>query len=81
MSTNQPDISGLQRKVATALHEHWKLYLLEGVILLLLGFIAMAIPPLATLAFTLVLGWLFLISGVMGLITTCLLYTSDAADE
>ena len=27
-------------------------------------------PPVATLAFTIVLGWLFLFSGVMGLITT-----------
>ena len=27
-------------------------------------------PPIATLAFTIVLGWLFLLSGVMGLVTT-----------
>lgn len=70
MSTNQSDIQGIQRAVATALHEHWKLYLAEGVLLLVLGFIAIAIPPLATLAVTILFGWLFLISGVMGLITT-----------
>jgi uncharacterized membrane protein HdeD (DUF308 family) len=70
MSTNQPDIKGIQRAVANALHEHWKLYLAEGVVLLVLGFIAIVIPPLATLAVTILLGWLFLISGVMGLITT-----------
>ena len=70
MSTNQPDIKGLQRAVATALHEHWVLYLVEGVVLLVLGLTAIVIPPLATLAVTILLGWLFLVSGVMGLITT-----------
>jgi uncharacterized membrane protein HdeD (DUF308 family) len=70
MSTNQPDIEGIQRGVATALHEHWKLYLAEGIVLLVLGFIAIVIPPIATLAVTILFGWLFLISGVMGLVTT-----------
>jgi len=68
MST--PDIQGIQRAVANALHEHWKLYLAEGILLLVLGFIAIVIPPIATLAVTILLGWLFLLSGVMGLITT-----------
>jgi len=70
MSTNQPDIAGLQRAVANALHEHWKLYLVEGIVLLILGAIAIVIPPIATLAVTIVLGWLFLVSGVVGLFTT-----------
>ena len=70
MSTNQPDIAGIQRAVANALHEHWKLYLFEGVVLLILGVIAIIIPPIATLAVTIVLGWLFLVSGIIGLVTT-----------
>jgi uncharacterized membrane protein HdeD (DUF308 family) len=60
----------LQAAVAKALHEHWKLYLAEGIILVLLGALAVVIPPLATVAFTLLLGWLFLFSGVIGLATT-----------
>ncbi len=68
MST--PDIQGIQRAVANALHQHWKLYLAEGVILVALGLIAILIPPIATLTVTILLGWLFLISGVMGLATT-----------
>jgi uncharacterized membrane protein HdeD (DUF308 family) len=36
----------------------------------LLGAAAIILPVIATLAFTLVIGWLFLISGVVGLITT-----------
>ena len=70
MSANQPDIAGIQRAVANALHEHWVLFLVEGVVLLVLGATAIAIPPLATLALTIVIGWLFLVSGVVGLWTT-----------
>jgi uncharacterized membrane protein HdeD (DUF308 family) len=70
MSTNQPDLAGIQRAVANALHEHWKLYLFEGILLLILGAIAIIIPPIATLAVTIVIGWLFLISGIVGLVTT-----------
>ena len=42
----------------------------EGIVLLVLGAVAIIIPPLATLAVTIVLGWLFLVSGVIGLFTT-----------
>src|SRR5512139_3196936 len=70
MSTNQPDVAGMQRAVANALHRHWILYLVEGVVLVVLGLIAIAIPPLATLAATILLGWLFLVSGAIGLVTT-----------
>ena len=70
MSTNQPDIAKFQRAVNQALHDHWVLYLVEGVVLLVLGAIAIIIPPLATLAATILFGWLFLISGVLGLVTS-----------
>ena len=69
MSTN-PDIAKFQRAVQNALHEHWKLYLAEGIGLLILGALAILLPPLATLAITILFGWLFLISGIMGLVTT-----------
>ncbi len=70
MSANQPDIAKIQSAVANALHEHWVLFLVEGVVLLVLGATAIALPPLATLALTIVIGWLFLVSGVVGLFTT-----------
>ena len=69
MSTNQPDIAKFQRAVASALHAHWLLFLIEGVVLLVLGALH-RLPPLATLAATIIIGWLFLVSGVMGLIIT-----------
>jgi uncharacterized membrane protein HdeD (DUF308 family) len=69
MST-QSDIQGIQRRAATILHEHWVLFLVEGIVLLILGAVAVAIPPLATLALTIFFGWLILISGIVGLVTT-----------
>ena len=68
--TTQSEIQGIQRAARTALHEHWVLFLIEGIVLLILGVIAVIIPPIATLAVTIFLGWLILISGVIGLVTT-----------
>ena len=70
MSLNKPDIEQIQRAIATSLHEHWVLLLVEGIILTILGMAAVVIPPIATLAVEILYGWLFLISGIVGLITT-----------
>ena len=70
MSSQQSGIQGLQRAAAAALHEHWVLFLVEGVVLLVLGATAVVLPPIATLAVTILLGWLFLVSGIIGLFTT-----------
>jgi uncharacterized membrane protein HdeD (DUF308 family) len=64
------DEQGIQAAFRSAIHEHWKLFLIEGIVLVLLGFAAILVPVIATLAFTLVIGWLFLFSGIVGLITT-----------
>ena len=66
----QPDIEQVRQAIATSLHEHWVLYLVEGIILVVLGLIAIVVPPIATLAVELLFGWLFLLSGIVGLITT-----------
>jgi uncharacterized membrane protein HdeD (DUF308 family) len=70
MTMNQPNIEQFQRAVATSLHEHWVMFLIEGIVLVVLGLLAIVVPPIATLAVEILIGWLFLVSGVMGLITT-----------
>jgi uncharacterized membrane protein HdeD (DUF308 family) len=71
MTMNQPGhVQDLQRAVLQSIGEHWKFYLIEGIILVILGLIAIIVPPLATLAVAILIGWLFLISGVAGLIMT-----------
>lgn len=59
-----------RRTVVSAIHEHWVLFLIEGIVLVLLGAAAIVLPVIATLAFTFLIGWLFLFSGAIGLITT-----------
>ena len=56
--------------VARIIREHWKLFLIEGIILVVLGLLAVGVPMLAGLAVTILLGWLFLISGAVGLAAT-----------
>ena len=70
MSMNRPDIDQIQTAMVTSLHEYWRLFLVEGIILVILGLAAIIIPPIATLAVELLFGWLFLISGIAGAITT-----------
>jgi uncharacterized membrane protein HdeD (DUF308 family) len=70
MSINQASAESIGRAVAGAIHEHWLTFLIEGIILVLLGIAAIILPPLATVAFTIIIGWIFLVSGIVGLITT-----------
>ncbi len=70
MSMNSGDINQLQRALTQSVRDHWALFLVEGIVLVVLGMLAIVIPQIATLAVAIFLGWLFLISGVVGLITT-----------
>jgi uncharacterized membrane protein HdeD (DUF308 family) len=64
------DLERMQSAIAASLSEHWHWFLFEGIVLLILGFAAIAIPPLATFAVEILIGWLLLASGVVGLFTT-----------
>ena len=70
MSMNRPGDASPLQALGRTMREHWMMFLVEGIVLLGLGFLAILIPPLATLGITILFGWLFLISGVMGLIAT-----------
>ena len=71
MSTNQPTNAGnLPAMFQKSVHDHWRTFLAEGIILVILGLAAIAIPPLAGLAATIILGWVFLIGGIVGLVST-----------
>src|SRR5205814_779369 len=64
------DIDKLQSEMSAAVKAHWKAFLFEGILLAVLGLAAMLVPPLASFAVTIFLGWMFLISGIGGLIVT-----------
>ena len=71
MSSPQPiDPNRAQAAVTRAIREHSTFFLVEGVILLVLGIAAILLPPFATLAVTIIFGWIFLVSGMIGFVTT-----------
>jgi uncharacterized membrane protein HdeD (DUF308 family) len=57
-------------RVTRSMHDYWILFLFEGASLVSLGLLAIIIPSIASSAATLFIGWLFIVSGVIGLATT-----------
>ena len=71
MSMPRPTPSSQMIETLTrSMRDHWGLFLAEGLILCILGLGAIVVPPLAGLATTLFLGWLFLVAGLVGLYFT-----------
>ena len=70
MSMNPGDSGELRRVMMESVRDHWVLFLVEGIVLVVLGLLAIVVPPLATLAVAILIGWLLLVSGIVGLITT-----------
>jgi len=68
--TSPEDFSRLQSAMSQTVKAHWKAFLFEGILLAVLGVAALILPPLASLAIAIFLGWMFLISGIGGLIVT-----------
>jgi uncharacterized membrane protein HdeD (DUF308 family) len=64
------DNAALPTKMREAVRAHWKAFLIEGILLIVFGLAAIVVPPAASLAVTILLGWLFLISGIAGLALT-----------
>jgi uncharacterized membrane protein HdeD (DUF308 family) len=60
----------IRSAVSAAIHRHWGLFLFEGIVLIILGTLAVLVPAVASLAATIVFGWILLLSGVIGLIST-----------
>ena len=63
------ELSEFQSAVRTALGEHWKWLVFQGIVMLALGCLAVAEPVIASVAAGIYIGWLFLFSGLLGLVT------------
>lgn len=59
-----------ERIAVRAMHDHWKLFLTEGIVLVILGMAAILVPVLASVVVAVFLGWLFAVGGIVGLIAT-----------
>jgi uncharacterized membrane protein HdeD (DUF308 family) len=67
MSANS-ELSEFQSAVRTALRENWKWFVFQGIVMLILGCLAVAEPVIASVAVDIYIGWLFMFSGVLGLV-------------
>jgi len=71
MTTNpQSDSHRASGSVEQSVRNNWFLFVAEGAVLVLLGFLAVIVPSIASSQVTVALGWLFLASGATGLATT-----------
>ena len=71
MATNPSiDASDLRAAAGAAVSRHRWLFLFEGILLSVLGVLAVLVPAIASFAATLFFGWILLLSGVVGLFTT-----------
>jgi uncharacterized membrane protein HdeD (DUF308 family) len=57
----------IARKMRRAIRGHWVLFLIQGLIMVVLGLFAVAEPIVATFAVATFAGWLFLIGGIVGI--------------
>lgn len=68
MSFSELTLTEMQRTVRKSVSVHWHLFALQGVAMTILGIIAIIWPQISTVAVDLYVGWLFMVSGAVGLI-------------
>lgn len=71
MTSSEPqlssaDIEKIRSDFSEAVRAHWKAFLIEGIIFLIVGFGAIIVPQFASIAITILLGWMFVTIGAVG---------------
>ncbi len=68
MSESAPQrVERLNKLAAEAIQAHWKIFLAQGLFLMALGLLAVALPNIATLAIEVFIGWMLFIGGLLRL--------------
>ena len=66
MSESAPQrVERLNKMAAEAIQAHWKIFLAQGVFLMALGLLAVALPNIATVAIEVFIGWMLFIGGLL----------------
>jgi uncharacterized membrane protein HdeD (DUF308 family) len=68
MTSMSRNVADTARSFGDALRAHWKLFLFQGVVMVILGILAVAAPAYASVAVDIYVGWLFLLSGLVGIV-------------
>lgn len=66
-SNSMPD--EMRRGIEETMRTSWALFLAQGVIMIILGALAVIWPQISTVAIEIYIGWMFLLSGIVGLAT------------
>ena len=69
MTSTNPTPGELRRALDETMRTYWVLFLIHGVILMGLGVLAFIWPQITTVAVDVYVGWMFLFSGIVGLVT------------
>jgi uncharacterized membrane protein HdeD (DUF308 family) len=67
MSPSNLPPGDMQHVVRDTVRYHWQLFLAQGVIMTIFGLVAVVWPQISTVAVDVYVGWLFLLSGIVGL--------------
>ena len=65
-----PDVETLRRQIKDAIKTHSKMFMFEGVVLILFGLMAIALPVVSTLTIGLIVGAALLVGGVVQVVSS-----------
>jgi uncharacterized membrane protein HdeD (DUF308 family) len=68
MTSTNSNVTDMPSAVRDALRAHWKMLMFQGVVMIILGVLAIAAPAFASVAVDIYVGWLFLLSGMVGIV-------------
>jgi uncharacterized membrane protein HdeD (DUF308 family) len=68
----------MRRGIEETMRTYWALFLTQGVIMIILGALAVIWPQVSTVAIDIYIGWMFLLSGIVGLATMFLAPNASA---
>jgi len=69
MSYSNPSVRDAQRSANEMMRTYGTLFVVQGVIMMILGVLAIIWPQISTLTVDIYVGWIMLFSGVVGLVT------------
>jgi len=70
---------GLEKRAKRNLRQHWRAYVLEGLVVCAVGAAAVIVPQIASFATDVFVGWLLVVVGVIGLVARLSSPFDDAA--
>lgn len=68
MTYAKQTVTDVERAFNQTLRAYWGLFLAQGVIMLILGVVAVIWPQISTIAADIYIGWVFFLSGMAGLV-------------